>query len=127
MTRARPTPPRKGERGSEGSAPALRARVSKCDEANFGTSPVPPPGPADKDGGPPTAAPPSREEMAAEAWQLYHRATRAEDFQTATRALRTYGELTGHLGTVNQRRRTNDLAERLRLATAALHQIPGVK
>jgi hypothetical protein len=80
-----------------------------------------------EDNGPPAAAPSSREEMAAEAWQLYHRATRAEDFQTATRAFRTYCELTGSLGTANRRRRTNDLADRLKRAAAALDQIPGAK
>lgn len=125
MTRARPTPPRKGERGAEGSAPALHARVSKHDQPKTPTvSKRAEVADGDEDD---FGDPPSRDEMVAEAWRLYRRATGKGDYRSATAAFRTLCELTGALGAARRRKKSTGLAEKLKRATAELSKIPGVR
>lgn len=120
------TPPLgKGERGSEGCAPALRADVSKRAEAK-------PPGlahrvePSDPDEDD-FGAPPPRDGMAAEAWSLYRRAVSKGDYRSATAAFRTFCELEGALGPARRRKKGSSLAERLKRASDELARIPGVR
>ena len=125
MTRARPIPPGKGERGSRGSAPALHARVSKHAEPKTPTvskrSEV-------ADGGEDDfGAPPSRDEIVREAWRLYRRASGKGDYRSATAAFRTLCELTGALGAARRRKKSTGLAEKLKRATEELSKIPGVR
>lgn len=121
-------PPEKGERGREGSAPALSGRVSKRVSVDLSPPSAPAQPPRSEPPAPAAVLPPTRDEMATEAWNLYQRANAAGDLQTATRALRTACELTGMLGQVNRRKRgSSDLAERLAKAAALLDKIPGVK
>jgi hypothetical protein len=125
MTRARPTPPFKGERRSEGVAPALHARVSKHDEPK---TPVVSKRAEVSDGDEDDfGAPPSRDEMVAVAWRLYSRAERKGDYRSATAAFRTLCELTGALGAARRRKKSTGLAEKLKRATAELSKIPGVR
>jgi len=65
--------------------------------------------------------------MAAEAWRLYQKAVSKGDLRSATAAFRTLCELQGVLGPARRRKKSDNLAERLKRAADELARIPGAR